>query len=591
MRTACASTSRASARSPPCSRAARTRRRPFARSPRRRTASTSSATGMRAWYKELLAVPGARRARVALLLADQSRASLAAYQQRLDGLGIRFDALTLRDVAGGAPAGYGAVVAPPARGGVPEIAGVEVVTTLRASRPGSARDPRSLGLVGVAASPACSRASGARRASPRSRSSPAARWRSSAGSESPTRCARTPRRRSSRSSWLSPSASPPRGVAALAAGAAVRRLRGPSVPVPRAHRQPGREPARPALRHDQRGLDRARARRAARRRACRLPRRASCCRSSSCWRRRRCRWPGARAPPTRQGTGVLRPALACCWPRSSRIRRRGRASADLLHVQVVLALAFAAVGATSCWPRHLVEPQPDGLERVQLLLPRELDLRRPSSRPHLAVTIALVFAGCSSARCAGRWCGVAAGLGDGILLSYSQSSMAPLSARVATGLILAFAGAAASTSPDRACRARARAARDTEHPPLPPPGAASARAGSPAPACISSATARSRASAWADRPPPRRAPQPRRIVRRHGTPPSDGDLRARIVGRALVIGCRGLARLASSARRSGRSRSRSASPFWRFACTLLLARLRGTPDVGARRPPHRRGLH
>ena len=87
-------------------------------------------------YEELLAVRGARRARVALLLANQPRAGLAAYQRRLDGLGIRFDALTLRDVAGGAPAGYRAVVAPPAGGGVPEIAGVKVVTTLAGITPG-----------------------------------------------------------------------------------------------------------------------------------------------------------------------------------------------------------------------------------------------------------------------------------------------------------------------------------------------------------------------------------------------------------------------------------------------------------------------
>ena len=62
---------------------------------------------------------GTTPARVALLVGKQPKATLAAYQRRLGALGIRFDALTRRDVAGGALAGYGAVVAPPDDGGVP----------------------------------------------------------------------------------------------------------------------------------------------------------------------------------------------------------------------------------------------------------------------------------------------------------------------------------------------------------------------------------------------------------------------------------------------------------------------------------------
>ena len=45
----------------------------------------------------LLAVRGARPARVALLVSRQPAAALLPFQRRLDALGIRFDALTPRD--------------------------------------------------------------------------------------------------------------------------------------------------------------------------------------------------------------------------------------------------------------------------------------------------------------------------------------------------------------------------------------------------------------------------------------------------------------------------------------------------------------
>jgi hypothetical protein len=87
-------------------------------------------------YQALLAVQGASRARVALLVGKRPTAALAAYQWRLDLLGIRFDALTLRDAAGGALGGYAVVVAPPVAGGVAEIAGVQLVRSLAGIKPG-----------------------------------------------------------------------------------------------------------------------------------------------------------------------------------------------------------------------------------------------------------------------------------------------------------------------------------------------------------------------------------------------------------------------------------------------------------------------
>jgi hypothetical protein len=87
-------------------------------------------------YRSLLAVRGAQRARVALLVGKRPGIALAPYQRRLDALGIRFDALTLRDLAGGALAGYAVLVAPPVDGGTAEIAGVQLVTSLAGIKPG-----------------------------------------------------------------------------------------------------------------------------------------------------------------------------------------------------------------------------------------------------------------------------------------------------------------------------------------------------------------------------------------------------------------------------------------------------------------------
>ena len=84
----------------------------------------------------LLALRGVRRARVALLVSRRPEATLAAYQRRLDALGIHFDAVTLRDASAGGLDGYKVLVAPPVDGGVAEVAGVKLVTSLAGIRPG-----------------------------------------------------------------------------------------------------------------------------------------------------------------------------------------------------------------------------------------------------------------------------------------------------------------------------------------------------------------------------------------------------------------------------------------------------------------------
>jgi hypothetical protein len=86
----------------------------------------------------LLAVRGAARARVALLVGAGPVAADAAYQRRLDALGIPFDALTARDAAGGSLSGYRVVVAPPADGPSPEIAGARVIRSVAEITPGLA---------------------------------------------------------------------------------------------------------------------------------------------------------------------------------------------------------------------------------------------------------------------------------------------------------------------------------------------------------------------------------------------------------------------------------------------------------------------
>jgi hypothetical protein len=84
----------------------------------------------------LIAVHGARRARVALLVGRRPATGDGAYQRKLDALGIRFDAFTTRDARDGALGGYAVVVAPPHGGGVAEIAGARVVTSLAGIVPG-----------------------------------------------------------------------------------------------------------------------------------------------------------------------------------------------------------------------------------------------------------------------------------------------------------------------------------------------------------------------------------------------------------------------------------------------------------------------
>jgi hypothetical protein len=84
----------------------------------------------------LLPVRGAQPARVALLVLGQPAATLAAFQRRLDALGIRFDAFTARDFAQGLLDRYAAIVVPPGGEGAAEIAGVPVVRTLAGVQPG-----------------------------------------------------------------------------------------------------------------------------------------------------------------------------------------------------------------------------------------------------------------------------------------------------------------------------------------------------------------------------------------------------------------------------------------------------------------------
>jgi hypothetical protein len=84
----------------------------------------------------LVAVRGAQRARVALLLGARPTLADEAYQRRLDALGTRFDAFTRHDFTAGALDGYKVVVAPPEGGGVAEIGGVKLVTSLAGITPG-----------------------------------------------------------------------------------------------------------------------------------------------------------------------------------------------------------------------------------------------------------------------------------------------------------------------------------------------------------------------------------------------------------------------------------------------------------------------
>ena len=61
---------------------------------------------------------------------------LLQYQRRLDALGIRFDAVTLRDASAGDLNAYKVLVVPPVGGSVAEIAGVRLVQSLAGIIPG-----------------------------------------------------------------------------------------------------------------------------------------------------------------------------------------------------------------------------------------------------------------------------------------------------------------------------------------------------------------------------------------------------------------------------------------------------------------------
>ncbi len=87
-------------------------------------------------YEALLAVRGARPARVALFVTGRSASVLLPYQRRLDALGIRFDAVTLRDAREGVLGGYDVLVVPPVAGSIAEIAGIRLVTSLAGIEPG-----------------------------------------------------------------------------------------------------------------------------------------------------------------------------------------------------------------------------------------------------------------------------------------------------------------------------------------------------------------------------------------------------------------------------------------------------------------------
>ena len=90
------------------------------------------------------------------------------------------------------------------------------------------------------------------------------------------------------------------------------------------------------------------------------------------------RWPGARARPRapRRSPSTRCPS-ASCSRRSWRIRRRGRACRTCCASRSPSRSLRRRRRLPARPPRHLVEPQADGLERVQLVLPRQLDLLRP----------------------------------------------------------------------------------------------------------------------------------------------------------------------------------------------------------------------
>ena len=387
MRAACASSSRASEpERRRCSRAARARRRRSRASrPRRAAASTSSPTGMRAAPTRRCWPCAARVPRASRCSSTGQPASvLLPYQRRLDALGIRFDARhAARRARGASLDGYAAVVVPPVGGGAGRALGRSARDERRRHQ-ARARHviPAAIALVGAAGfAGLLTRHGRAARLAALALLAGGHARRCSPGSEWTTRCARTQPRRPSRSSLaLALGIAAARALQRRPLVAAVRRLPRAAVPVPGAHRQPGREPARAALRGHRRRLDRARARRAARaasRCACRRGALALPLLLLVAWEARLARLERER-DRGRQGARVLRaavrrpaggargaPAAAAAAARPP--ARPGRPRARLRGRRRLPARP----------PRHLVEPQADGLERVQLVLPRQLDLLRP----------------------------------------------------------------------------------------------------------------------------------------------------------------------------------------------------------------------
>ena len=84
----------------------------------------------------LLAVRGARPARVALLVSRQPASVLLPFQRRLDALGIRFDAVTIRDQREGVLDGYKAIVVPAVGGSADALSGLQLVTSVDGIKPG-----------------------------------------------------------------------------------------------------------------------------------------------------------------------------------------------------------------------------------------------------------------------------------------------------------------------------------------------------------------------------------------------------------------------------------------------------------------------
>ncbi|MDX6599250.1 MAG: hypothetical protein QOE87_3137 [Gaiellales bacterium] len=84
----------------------------------------------------LLAVRGARPARVALLIGRRPASVFLPFQRRLDALGIRFDAITLRDAREGVLDGYKVVVVPAVGGSADALSGIRLVTSLAGIKPG-----------------------------------------------------------------------------------------------------------------------------------------------------------------------------------------------------------------------------------------------------------------------------------------------------------------------------------------------------------------------------------------------------------------------------------------------------------------------